>query len=65
MSDPPLLLAFHFPYGFIVPICVGGALLGHLLVFRWLRASAKSHAGAASTSNSLQALPGSLRSRDS
>jgi hypothetical protein len=58
MSDPPLLLAFHFPYGFIVPICVGGALFGHLLVFRWLRASAKSNPAKASTSNSLQARPG-------
>jgi hypothetical protein len=57
-TDPPLLLAFHFPYGFIVPICVGGALFGHLLVFRWLRLSAKSLAAAASTSSSLQARPG-------
>lgn len=36
LNDPPVLLAFHFPYGLIVPICVGGALLGHLLVFRVL-----------------------------
>ncbi len=35
-ADPPVLLAFHFPYGWIVPICVGGALLGHIVVFRWL-----------------------------
>lgn len=31
----PVLLAFYFPYGWIVPFCVGGALFGHLLVFRW------------------------------
>jgi len=34
LQDPPVLLAFHFPYGWIVPICVGGALFGHVLVFR-------------------------------
>ena len=31
----PVLLAFYFPYGWIVPFCVGGALFGHVLVFRW------------------------------
>jgi hypothetical protein len=31
----PVLLAFYFPYGWIVPFCVGGALFGHLMVFRW------------------------------
>jgi hypothetical protein len=36
MNEPAVLLAFYFPYGWIVPICVGGALFGHLLVFRWL-----------------------------
>lgn len=35
-DDPAVLLAFHFPFGWIVPICVGGALLGHIVVFRWL-----------------------------
>ena len=35
-NDPPVLLAFYFPYGWIVPVCVAGALLGHLLVFRAL-----------------------------
>jgi hypothetical protein len=39
LNDPPVLLAFYFPYGWIVPICVGGALFGHLLTFRWLAAS--------------------------
>jgi hypothetical protein len=37
MNDPPVLLPFNFPYVWIVPFCVGGALFGHLLVFRWLR----------------------------
>ena len=36
LNDPPVLLAFHAPYSWIVPICVGGALFGHLLVFRRL-----------------------------
>ncbi|MEN9579050.1 MAG: hypothetical protein RJA70_2059 [Pseudomonadota bacterium] len=35
-NDPPVLLVFHAPYTWIVPICVAGALFGHVLVFRWL-----------------------------
>jgi hypothetical protein len=35
-NEPAVLLAFYFPYGWIIPICVGGALFGHLLIFRWL-----------------------------
>jgi len=35
-NDPPVLLVFHAPYGWIVPMCVAPALAGHLLVFRWL-----------------------------
>jgi hypothetical protein len=38
LEDPPVLLAFHVPYVWIVPICVGGALFGHVLLFRRLRA---------------------------
>ena len=34
MNEPPVLLALHAPYTWIVPVCVGGALLGHLLGFR-------------------------------
>ena len=30
----PLLLAFHFPTGWIVPVCVGGALAGHVVLTR-------------------------------
>lgn len=36
MNDPPVLLAFNFPHGWIVPFCVAPALAGHVLVFRWL-----------------------------
>lgn len=36
MNDPPVLLAFHAPYGWIVPMCVAPALAGHLVIFRWL-----------------------------
>jgi hypothetical protein len=45
LQDPPVLLAFHFPYGWIVPICVGGALFGHLLAFRWLARAARRRRG--------------------
>lgn len=34
--DALLLLVFVVPFGWIVPFCVGGALVGHLLVFRRL-----------------------------
>jgi hypothetical protein len=40
MNEPAVLLAFHFPYAWIIPVCVGGALFGHLLIFRWLLAGA-------------------------
>lgn len=37
--QPPLLLAFHLPYALIGPVCVGGALFGHLVLTRalWLK----------------------------
>lgn len=35
-NEPSVQLVFHFPYGWIVPVCVAGALFGHVLVFRWL-----------------------------
>lgn len=38
MNDPPVLLMFHAPYTWILPICVSGALMGHLLLFRALLA---------------------------
>jgi len=36
MNEPPLLLVYHAPYGWIVPMCVAPALAGHLVLFRWL-----------------------------
>jgi hypothetical protein len=33
-QQPPLLLALHLPYAFIGPICVGGALFGHIVLTR-------------------------------
>jgi hypothetical protein len=35
-QQPPLLLALHLPYAFIGPVCVGGALFGHLVLTRAL-----------------------------
>lgn len=35
-DGPPLLLALHLPYAWILPMCVSPALLGHVLVFRAL-----------------------------
>lgn len=34
--QPPLLLAFHLPYALIGPVCVGGALAGHVILTRKL-----------------------------
>lgn len=34
--QPPLLLAFHLPYAFIGPVCVGGALFCHIVLTRAL-----------------------------
>jgi len=34
--DPPLQLIFYFPYFLIVPVCIGGALAGHILLTRAL-----------------------------
>jgi hypothetical protein len=35
-NEPTLLVALYVPYTWIIPICVGGALFGHLVVFRYL-----------------------------
>lgn len=35
-QTPPLLVAFHLPYALIGPVCVGGALLGHVVLTRAL-----------------------------
>lgn len=34
--SPPLLLAFQLPYALILPVCVTGALFGHLVLTRKL-----------------------------
>lgn len=34
--DPPLLLAMQLPYALIAPVCVGGALAAHIILFRAL-----------------------------
>lgn len=34
--EPKLALVLHFPYALIVPVCVGGALLGHIALTRAL-----------------------------
>jgi hypothetical protein len=36
LNEPPLLLALHAPFTWIVPVCVSGALFGHLVTFRRL-----------------------------
>jgi hypothetical protein len=33
---PKLRLAFHLPYALIIPVCVGGALVGHIALTRAL-----------------------------
>lgn len=35
-QQPPLLLAWHLPYALIGPVCVGGALFGHVVLTRAL-----------------------------
>jgi hypothetical protein len=35
-QQPPLVLAWHFPYALIGPVCVGGAIFGHLVLTRAL-----------------------------
>jgi hypothetical protein len=35
-QQPQLLLALHLPYAFIGPVCVGGALFGHVVLTRKL-----------------------------
>jgi hypothetical protein len=34
--SPRLLLPFHLPYALIIPVCVGGALAGHVILTRAL-----------------------------
>ncbi len=48
LNDPPVLLAFHAPFTWIVPVCVSGALFGHVIAIRWLLNNAKSASAARS-----------------
>ena len=34
--NPKLLLPYHLPYALIVPVCIGGALAGHVILTRAL-----------------------------
>jgi len=34
--SPPLVIALHLPYTFIGPVCVGGAIFGHIVLTRKL-----------------------------
>ncbi|MFK7987978.1 MAG: hypothetical protein AB8I08_18305 [Sandaracinaceae bacterium] len=43
--DPPLVIAFFFPYGWILPMCVSAALFGHIVAFRALFSSQRSRQG--------------------
>ena len=37
-DEPSVQLPLHVPYGWIVSMCVAGALFGHLVALRWLLA---------------------------
>lgn len=41
MEGPPLQLAFHTPTVWIVPVCVAGAMAGHLVLWRKLAAASR------------------------
>ena len=45
MNDPRVELVFHAPHTWILPVCVAGALWGHVLVFRWLWANRAGASG--------------------
>lgn len=47
---PPLLLAFNLPYALIVPVCVGGALFGHIVLTRALLGPEESSSASADSS---------------
>jgi hypothetical protein len=46
LNEPPVLLALHAPFTWIVPVCVSGALFGHLITFRRLFGSEPELLGA-------------------
>jgi hypothetical protein len=35
-NEPAVVLPFYAPFTWIVPVCVAGALWGHVVTFRWL-----------------------------
>jgi hypothetical protein len=39
--EPPLLVALHLPYMYIGPVCVGGAIAGHVILTRALLEKAR------------------------
>ncbi len=51
LNDPPVLLVFHTPYTWVLPVCVSGALWGHVLVFRWLLAERRALTSGAVTTH--------------
>lgn len=46
MNEPSVLLALHAPFTWILPVCVSGALFGHLITFRRLLGSEPELLGA-------------------
>jgi len=50
LNEPVLLLAYHAPYTWIVPVCVAGALFGHIIAFRRLFAWSTPSEGAGARS---------------
>jgi len=34
--EPKLELIYHVPYALIIPVCIGGALIGHIALARAL-----------------------------
>lgn len=41
--EPPLLLGLYLPYAWIVPVCVAGALAGHIVLTRALLRSSEGN----------------------
>jgi hypothetical protein len=62
-DGPPLLLPFHAPFTWIVPLCVAPALLGHLVLFRALRGGGARAAHGARPSASSPATVGTADER--
>ena len=50
--SPKLEVAYHLPYALIIPVCVGGALVGHITLTRALRRQTSGVPGPAAASPS-------------